>query len=74
MTYVLNMIHICPNNTQTKLHQLDCEPQRRNKHLAVYNEVLDEPLDMFDKVLQFNTEDESVVSNPEASQIVLGHM
>ena len=42
--------------------------------MAVYNEVLDEPPDMFDKVLQFNTKDESIVSNPEASQIVLGHM
>ena len=43
--------------------------------MAVYNEVLDEPPDMFDKVLlQVNTEDESVVSNPEALQIVLGHM
>ena len=54
-------------------HQIECEPRRKNKHLAVYNEVPDEPSEMFDKVLLFNNEaDESAVYNPEASQIGRG--
>ncbi|XP_075636360.1 scarecrow-like protein 14 [Castanea sativa] len=53
-------------------YQLECGPRERNKHLAVYNEVHDEPSEMFDEVLLFNSEDESAVSNPQASQIGRG--
>ncbi len=59
-----------PHGNHMKKHhqEYQLEPQRKNKHLAVYNEVPDEQLEMFDKVLLFNNgDDESAVCNPGAS-------